>query len=588
MLKFKKISFKNFLAVGDKGVDIEFIPGTLTLIMGHNGSGKSTIVDALIYVLWGKPHRPKLNIGDMVNDQNKKGMLVTLDLSNGQDHYRIIRGERPKKLEIHKLYNDSYKMMDKFSSTDLQNKYIINNILGQDRDLFMQLSVIGKSNYIPPLELSIPKRRELVEQIFNLSIFSGMKDTIKGYGTDVYQKKLKLDSLIDNKHVEIEYAKKLIAQAEQDLNLRYKEIEEFRDEHLDYIKTFESEIKDLNFSQKNYTDKLNNLRANQKSKSDLDRSLWRLESNLESKIKEKITLETKSNTCSSCGQTLPVDDIKDLIDNLSKDIDDIRHKIISAREKTSDQEIILNRIEEEVDRLKNDSINRRNLLDKINKSNDEISKLDKRLNDMKKPVKHNVSLDDLLVDLEDLIVEREVSLERLKYIKYFKDDFLSDKGFKAYILARYFPELNKSANRLLQDYNMDYTIEVQQDFSFGIFDNMGKEIPYSRFSEGQKQRLNLSVWESLIGIIKTRRNVASNTVIFDEILDSSMDVEGKAVFIESLRHKIERDNTCGFIISHSMDNFDRVIKVDMKNGFSNYEFINELNLDIEKINKEYE
>ena len=183
-----------------------------------------------------------------------------------------------------------------------------------------------------------------------------------------------------------------------------------------------------------------------------------------------------------------------------------------------------------------------------------------------------INIDEMELEKDKLRDKLDVINNKIVYIKHFKDEFLSDNGFKAYCLQFKIPRLREAVNTMLTEYSLDCNIEIEDDFSFNIL-KKDKTISYGRHSEGQKLRMNLSIWEALMLVIKETRNVQTNLLIFDEVFNDSMDSEGQEVFTELLQDKIEKDNITGFIIAHSLDNFENNIRVSWKNGFSHYEII---------------
>jgi DNA repair exonuclease SbcCD ATPase subunit len=568
MITFKKLTFKNFLAVGEKPVEINLDSGRLYLISGLNGSGKSTIIDAIVYAIYGVAHRPRMILSSLVNETNKKKMVVTLELDNGQNEYKIVRGEKPKKFEIFK----DGKLMDKFSTADLMNKYIAVNVVGQDKDMFLQLSVIGKSNYEPPLELSAGKRREFVEKIFNMFILSKMKDILKDTTRETNAKKDELTVSVQKKQLEIQYANKLIAQAEEARDDQLAAIQEEISALEEEISKLEDEYREFSFDQSLYGDLDKSLKSLRQEDRTLNRALWALESSLERQEVILSSLDDKDAVCPSCGQNMPHVDHTEERHRISGEILALQMQIASSKQEIANSLKERVQIEAVLEELQQQKSQKDSILAQARVQTRNLDMKKSQRDKLAAPVAVDVDLDKLTEELTDLEEEREIYVERLSYFKYFRDDFLADSGYKAFVLSRYFPEITKAVNALLSDYDLNYTVEIEEDFTFKIFNLKGKEIPYARFSEGQKQRMNLSVWEAFMAVAKARRNVQTNLIIFDEILDGSMDADGQEVFLNSLQSKIEKYGMTGFIISHGMDNFEKNIRVSMLNGFSHYDF----------------
>lgn len=565
---FKKLTFRNFLATGDKTVEFDLDCGKLFLVNGKNGAGKSTIIDALSYVLFGSSHRPRATLSDLVNDKNGKNMLVTLELISNGSYYKICRGEKPKVLEI---YKDGAKM-PKLSSSSLVNQYIINTVIGQDRDLFFHLNVIGKSNYVPPLELSTPKQRDFIEKIFNIGILSKMKDILKELVKEDVKSKDDLSRKIEKKELEIKHAKELNKQISENLE---KIKEGIRKE----IKTLEEEIgkleishSEVDFDQEEYStlkDKESKLVSEEKN---LSRKTWKLE-NLSETLNAKILkIQEGPGECSECGQPLPEKDSEQELDDKKQELAECKKDISSNKELVEKNLNELKKVRKDMEGMLEGKSEKDSIMAQIKIQNRSLK--DKKT-ELKKQEEINTDKHDvegLETELEEFREEYEIFVERLEYFKYFKDDFLSDGGYKSYILSKHVPEINKVSNKLLSDYGLKYEILMENDFSAKIFNYKGKEVSYPRFSEGQKNRLNLSIWEAYLKVSSAQRNIQTNLIIFDEVLDGSLDVEGQEVLLYSLQEKMEKYNMTGFIISHGMDNFENQINVELVDGFSQYTF----------------
>lgn len=576
--KLGPLTMRNFMAIGEPGITIEFVPGRTTLISGHIGAGKTTLLEGIHYALTGKPYKPKRKVGELVNEQNKKNCLVTLQVEN-QHTYKIERGMKPKKFNIFK----NGILVDKLSDAQ-QNKYIVEEIFGYEIELIFQLDVLG-ANYVPPLELTTSKRRELAESIFELGIYAQMKDIVHNYAKDIATKKIQYDSKIDKKELELEYAERLIEKSKADRESQLKALEKELQDILNNIEDLESELTEIAFSSDDF-------KSVDKERRNLFSQMGRLEGNIgqldldieraESMLKN-ITDEVKK--CRTCGQDLPRKspeeqrkEIEDQLKKYNSERDEFKLKISSIENQT-------NVIEDKYNSLVEIRDKRRTLMVKIESENRQASQYKNKIELMRKPVKLDVDIDELEDELDELEAEREIAMAQLNYFKFFKEDFLADSGFKSFILSRYIPEMNKFANQNLQDYAMDCSIEMQEDFNFKIFNKKGKEVSYARFSSGQQQILNISVWEALTSSVKTRRNAQTNLIFIDEILDKSLDHASKMTFLESLEAKVEKYGFTAFVVSHSLDDHENMIRAELdENGFSKYEFINDSHDFIDEVN----
>lgn len=563
-----KLTFRNFFATGDKPVVINLNNGWLTLISGDNGVGKSTIIDALVYVLYGSTHRKDLTVPELINEVNMKRLLVTLEVTNGNNKFEIRRGQKPKILEIIK----NGVPMDQLSSIGMINKYIISNIIGQDKDLFLQLTVIGKSNYKPPLELTTPKRRELVENLFNLFVLSKMKEIVKDKFKELNKDKDQIKIKIDKKNTEIEYTNKLIIQAEENKQDNITELSQEITKLESSIKKLENEYKHLKFDDKKCSNLEKSLRDIRKNERTLNRAVGSLESTLSLKQGVRSSYDEECPLCPTCGQKTPIQDHTVDKKAIEEEISNIKDKISKNKTDTDECQINAEINKKLLDELLILKVQKSNTLNNIRVESRNLEIKKSKLEELEKPVDIDVDIEKLKKELEELEFNLEITIERLKYFKYFKDDFLSDTGFKTYVLSQFLPEIRKSVNTLISEYGLSYKVKVLDDFTFDIYNIRNKKISYARLSEGQKQRMNLAVWESFMNVVKSTRNVQTNLIIFDEILDGSLDKNGQVILVDSVKEKIDKNGMTGFIISHGMDGFfEETINVSLKNEFSQYE-----------------
>jgi len=559
MIIFKKLTMTNFMAIG-KPVIINLNNKKLTLIYGKNGAGKTTIIYGLIYALYGETYSSDITLLGLVNKQNKN-MSVSLEIEN-QHSYKILRGNN-----ILEVWKNGIKL-DKFSSKKLINKYILENIICQDKETFLQLCIWGV-NYEPILDLSKNKRREFIEKIFNIDILTKMKDLVKELNKKTLNQKNDIKDNINTKELEIKHNIKLKQQQEENVKVNIKLIENDNLELIEKIDSREFKYKALNYD-KNTFDKLNKqIKDKKNSERSLNVVLWGLESTFKVNQRELSNLTKQTDICSSCGQKLPLGFNEKGKEYITETIEEKRAKIEKLKLEIKIESEDLDKLNKEFELIKKQKVIKENILTELRIYNSNLNNNKNKIEKFKKKIIID-NLEELTKELEDLKREYMVVLERVNYLKYFKDDFLSDSGYKYYLLSKFFPQLKTMINKCLSEYGLDLHVDIDKDFNFKIFDRKS-EIKYP-LSNGQKFRVNLSIWEASVLISRHNKNIETNLLMFDEILDGPLDEEGQEIFLQTLGEKIEKYNKTGFIISHSMTNFENKIEVTINNGFSSYEF----------------
>ena len=548
MIKFKWITIRNFLMVGNKPVKFNLDTQELTLIHGTNGSGKSTIIDAICYALFGTPHRPKLLMGDLVNDKNKKRMEVVLEFVSGDDTWKIVRGIKPDKLIIKK--ND--EELESLSSKKLNQQMIIDEVIGFDKDLFLQINVVGKANYQPYMDLSASKRRDFIDRVFNWHVFGLMKDETKKVHSQCVKSRDELKQKIQILVLKIQHGNELLKQSQQNHQQKISEAEKELESTLEKVSELETTHKELN-------GKVQQCVSSREIARDIDRCNRSI-----SDLRGKGIVDT----CSSCGQTLP----DDIIEKRKAQLEENQLRIVELHEKVKhlEEELIKSKkIEDEQSELKSSIM----ATFKMIKSFDiKVKSYQKKISSLKKKmVKIDVDVDDLKSQLVETRGELDKQNSILDYVGYMKDQFLHDKGFKSFLMLRYRSELEKIINQTLAEYTLPIKVKMMDDLKMKLYKPDGKMLNYPRLSEGQKQRVNLSIWEGFTHMVKLKRNVDTNLIFFDEILDGSLDTDGQDVFMDRLSAKIRIQGKSGFIISHSIESFNRRISVTVQKGFSQYE-----------------
>ena len=526
-------------------------------ITSHN----STIIDALIYVVYGTTFRTKTKLSDMINNKNNKNLLVELEVINGNTAYKITRGMKPNILKIEK---NGIEVKSE-SSKKIDQEYIRDYIIPFDKSVCENIMIIGKENYTPFMDLSIPKRREFLEVIFEMSHLGSMKAHIQTSISKNEKLIIKTNGDIRNLELEIEYLNKLKQESAD--NIKNEE----RDLELE-LQTYEKNYKAFVYDEAKHKELKLQKSSKSNEKSGIEKNYYIIcakNKQTLNKIDRYKKEDAKEPKCPTCGHAIEKEDlsgkIKELEAQYDKETENKTYQEILELDKT------ITKLQSEIATMDKVVSDMNYELQNINKVHQKFKKLNTRKEKLKDTV-DELNLETVNESLKKKIKEKVVIQERLIYLKYLKDEFLHDNGFKTYLLSQFRPELQKLIEINFGEYSLPNRIEIKSNFEMVIKNLRGKPITYGILSAGQKQRINLSIWGAFTDIIKSRHKIHSNLIFFDEILDSSLDANGKDTFMQILKSKIENQGLTAFIISHSMVNFENRIKVTMKTGLSYYDY----------------
>jgi len=567
MIVFKKIKWKNFLSTGNQFLTIDLNKSASTLVIGENGSGKSTLLDALCFVLFNRPFR-LIKKEQVVNSINEKDCVVNVDFTIGTKDFKIKRGIKPNFFEI---YCNDILLNQDASNIDYQ-KHLENNILKLNYRSFVQVVILGSSSYEPFMRLRARYRREVVEEILDIKVFTQMALLLRIKNQEltknVLEIKHKCDLLdekynLEKKHFEtiknkneniLSDKEHLLKQNEEDIEKYNSKLSEI-DKELGYLKTSISDKPDVDV-------KVNKLQI--------------LEAKLETNIlNHKTNLETlqESDVCPTCGQDIKQDvkeikiaernnkilkletGLKDLISETLKAEQRV-NKIGSISEKISDLELNIAKINTSIDEINRFSNKVKIEIDEIKTSG--VSSTDVY-----------TSLDKLKQDLEDTKTERDKIVEEKAIIDIARE-IVNDTGAKTKIIEKYLPIMNQLINQYLQEMDFFINFELDDEFNETIKSRYRDDFVYNNFSEGEKMRIDLALLFSWRAVAKLKNSTNTNILILDEIFDSSLDGEGTEAFFKILNKSLQNENT--FIISHKgdilFDKFTNIIKFEKYKNFA--------------------
>lgn len=569
MVIFKRLLYKNFLATGNDPIEIDLCNYPRTLIIGHNGAGKSTMISALTFALFGKDFR-KINKPQLVNSINGKNLLVEVEFETKGKTYMIRRGIKPAIFEI---YMDGTLINQSASSKDYQ-KYIEENVLNLNFKSFKQIVVLGSNNYVPFMRLPAQERREIIEDLLDISVFSRMNSILKEQMEETRDTLRELDTLIKAEQSKIE------------LNEQF--LESINKQKQDRKEKARSEIDRL-MKENEETQKIIEGLIDQKSELEVRRDKFATIAEKKAEIEsatnalskaiadsnKHIAFFNKFDHCPTCKQT---------IDGIFKAEEIARHETLcETQQKTL--------IEEQAKLQKLATV-----LEQKNAAFDALDKLVRQISERQSSIHaNNKFITKLEVDLQDDEIDasqEEMTKKNLKKSRKLVTEYvnsknklinsrevenvaalmLKDTGLKTAIVQRYIPYMNELINEYLSAMDFYVSFNLDENFKESIRSRYRDEFSYENFSEGEKQKIDLSILFAWRQIARKKNSMATNLLILDEVGDSSLDEDGVKYVFEILRSMGEETNI--IVISHRenmVDNFDRVLKVIKKGNFSSVE-----------------
>ena len=567
MITFKTIRWRNFLSTGNRWIEIELTKYPTNLIVGANGAGKSTILDALCFVLFNKPFR-KISKGQLANTMNEKECEVQVDFTIGTKDYQVVRGIKPGIFEI---YIDG-KVQDQFSSAVDQQKHLEDNILKLNFKSFTQTVILGSATFVPFMQLKSSHRREIVEDLLDIKIFSSMsiilRDKMRMVNESIKDLTIRKQMVEEKISMQKSFisdldkkSKDTIKNREKKLNDLENNIKELLEENSSYqsqSSTHQEELKKLS-SSKSSLKKLNTIKVK------LDQRI------------QTITSEHKffndNTVCPTCRQDIQEDfrlnrvgEIEEKVKEINSAYKDLQKSI--TKEKEKDQRFI--DVSQKVTALTND-ISTNNF--KISEYQRQTREFEQEVQDITDQIENRnterATLRSLQKELKDTESNKSTQTEDQSYLE-FASSLMRDGGVKSKIIKRYLPIMNKQINHYLQlmDFYINFTLD--DEFNEIIKSPIHEKFSYESFSEGEKMRIDLALLFTWRDIAKMKNSSATNLLILDEIFDSSLDNGGTDEFVKIIRYVIKDAHI--FLITHKSedlnDRFDQLITFEKLNGFS--------------------
>ena len=566
MITFKNIKYKNFLSTGNNWTEIDFQQYNTNLIIGTNGAGKSSMLDALTFVLFNKPFR-KINKPQLINTTNERECLVEIEFSVNSRDYLVRRGIKPNVFDIEVNGNPLHKEAD-----DRANQRILEeSILKVNYRSFVQIVILGSSTFVPFMQLTTSNRREVIEDLLDIRIFSAMnsliKDNIRTKKEQIKSLEIKKDNLKDKMKMQQEFIEELESRGNANIDANEVKIDKLLDEENSYMLSNE----DLNYRMETLQGQMSDVTGAHEKLSKLN--------NLKGKISQKVATITKEHkfftentVCPTCTQDIEeefrvnrISDVQNKAQELKKGYEELEETIKFEQER----ERQFNSLSKEITKLTH-GISQNNTRISLNQR--QIRDLEHEIqtitNNLQKRNTENEKLEQFKDNLQKTI--EYLSDKKQEIVHYdFAYSLLKDDGVKTKIIKKYLPFINQQVNRYLQ--MMDFYINFKLDEEFGetIESPIHENFSYSSFSEGEKMRVDLALLFTWREVARLKNSVNTNLLIMDEVFDSSLDGFGTEEFLKIIRYVIKDANI--FVISHKSDlhdKFDSVLKFEKIKGFS--------------------
>jgi DNA repair exonuclease SbcCD ATPase subunit len=568
LILFKTLKWKNFLSTGNAFTEIDFQSFNTTLIVGHNGAGKSTLLDALSFALFGKAHR-NINKPQLVNSINNKDCSVEVVFEASGSEFKIVRGIKPTVFAIYK----NGEMLNQESHANQYQKILEQNILKLNHKSFHQIVVLGSSSFVPFMQLSAQHRRDVIEDLLDIGVFSKMNSLIKEKNSILKGTIREIDYKIDIQKNKIEVQKKYIS----DVNRINKDLKDQKQTNIIEMR------KDITGILKDNDELLRLIEAGssipttidsmQSTKSKLLGYQSQFTKDVRTVVKDAKFFEDNS-TCPTCSQ-----DIDEHVK--SQKLNDAKSKAKELSKALTDIEVKLDATQKELEATEHKMQEIRNFQTQMNSNQSAMSRIELQIKVLSDEIDNLTDTSsDISVakdDLESYVTEKNALIEtRLESNEQFQyniaiTEMLKDTGIKTKIIKQYIPVINKLVNNYLQTLEFFVHFELDESFSETIKSRHRDSFSYASFSEGEKQRIDLALLFTWRQVAKMKNSVSTNLLILDETFDSSLDYEG----VDNLMKIIETltSDTNVFVISHKGDmlesKFEKKLEFFKDKNFSN-------------------
>ena len=566
MITFETIRWKNFLSTGDQWTEIDFCESSSTLIVGSNGAGKSTMLDALCFGLFGKAFR-KINKPQLINSINEKGLKVEVTFSIGKDEYRVFRGIKPNVFELYK----NNKLIDQDAATKDTQKYLEQTVLKLNFKSFTQVVILGSSTFVPFMQLPAAHRREVIEDLLDINIFSNMNGLLKDRMRLAQGQSKDCQYMLQLSEEKVSSQVKLIESLQEVNDSRQEEKRKRHAENCDKMTGLvaqrlekKAEVEKLEATvvkpeeQRKFVQKMRQEQADKKSELKI--------------ITKDLKFFKEHNVCPTCEQDIDADFKKDKVGTMTKVGKVLTKEISQFADDIEEAMKVITEMDDNCAKLyelRSDYTALDREIVRIEFENlqilDEISKLNDRPN-----------IQDQESTLKVLQEQHQQTQSDCASVSQRLDEFqvvgslLKDSGIKSQIIKKYIPIFNKLINKYLQSMDFFVNFTLDEEFNEVIKSRFRDEFSYASFSEGEKQKIDLALLFTWREVARMKNSVSTNLLILDEVFDSSLDASATGELLSILRGLGKETNL--FVISHKgdilVDKFLRTLKFEKVNDFS--------------------
>tara|TARA_E500000331_G_scaffold220167_1_gene211010 strand:- start:4797 stop:6506 length:1710 start_codon:yes stop_codon:yes gene_type:complete len=566
MIEFKKIRWKNFLSTGNYFTEISLNKDSTNLILGTNGAGKSTMLDALTFGLFNKPFR-KINKPQLANTINEKDCLVEVEFGVNGKEYLVRRGIKPNVFDIEVNGNLLHKEAD-----DRANQRILEeNVLKLNYKSFTQIVILGSSTFVPFMQLTTANRREVIEDLLDIRIFSAMsnllKENMKEKKDQIKSLELKKSNLKEKIEMQQQFINELEQRGNSNIAEKNNKIDKFQKEINIYIEDNILNQKEIDLCT-----------TEQEKVSGSKNTLVKL-NNLKGKLSQKVSTITKEHkfftentVCPTCTQDIEeefrVNRINDA-QNQAKKLKEGYEELEKTIKLEQEREHYFTKLSREITTLTHD-ISQNNT--RINYKQKQIRELEHEIQTITSNLQNRNTENEKLEEFRESLQKafENLSSKREELVHYdFAYSLLKDDGVKTKIIKKYLPFINQQINRYLQMMDFYINFKLDEEFNETVESPIHEKFSYASFSEGEKMRIDLALLFTWREVARVKNSVNTNLLIMDEVFDSSLDGFGTEEFLKIIRFVIKKANV--FVISHKTgleDKFESVIKFDKVKGFS--------------------
>ena len=566
MITFQKIKWKNFLSTGNQYTEVNFQEHSTNLIVGTNGAGKSTVLDALTFVLFNKPFR-KINKSQLVNTTNEREAIVEISLVINNRDYIIRRGIKPNIFDI--IQNGVE--LNKEADDRAMQRLLEESILKLNYKSFTQIVILGSSTFVPFMQLTGTNRREVIEDLLDIRIFSAMnnllREELREKRNQVKSLDLKKENISDKMSMQKNFIEELEEQGKNNIKHNDDKIKVLaieNDTHIEHNELIESNVGDLTKEQEEVTG--------------ASKKLVKL-NNLKGKITQKVATITKEHkfftdntVCPTCTQSIEesfrlnkIDDVQTKARELQKGFKDLEDSIKTEQ----DRERHFTKLTKEITKLNHD-ISQNNTRISLNQR--QIRELEDEVQTITEQLKNRNTEHEKLAEFKENLNNTTEELATKKGEIIYHDyaySLLKDDGVKTKIIKKYLPFINQQVNKYLQKMEFYINFKLDEEFNESVESPIHEDFSYASFSEGEKMRIDLSLLFTWREVARVKNSVNTNLLIMDEVFDSSLDGFGTDEFLKIIRFVIKDANI--FVISHKadlQDKFENVMRFDKVKGFS--------------------